>query len=107
MATKQLKLYIPIITPNQKRILIGVHNCTEIRKHVPSNYKIGEHLLIQNMRKAQGLPLLAMSIEVSEKKFIDLQKELSRKVGASYRSNIIDVIVEGNQLPIVQIVMKT
>lgn len=101
---KNLKLYVPVITPKRSVVVVGVHNTREIIQEIPATKDIAEHLYAQQLLIEKGGTFSSIKISVTKERFTVLQKELSQKTGGSYRSTLIDIVLGLDQLPIIQIV---
>lgn len=106
---KNLKLYVPVVTrkgPTSpvKVTLVGIHNCTELPKEIPTPKDLFLHIQSQSKLMAEGGKFSSLKVRVTQDRFLTLQKELSQKAGGSYRSPIIDVVFDLQHLPVVQII---
>lgn len=103
---KQLKLYIPIVTPKRKVILVSTQSCKELSKIIPSYKEIYSHLVIQKQLMKQGEKFSSLKISIPMEEMKVYKKEISSKIAGKYISPVIDLILGSGQYPIVQLVEK-
>jgi hypothetical protein len=108
--SKTLKLYVPVVTKalkgkkNTYRVtLIGVHNCLTLRGQIPMTRDIMEHLMIQKYRISKGEQFMSIKVSVSPEHYLEMCKEISRKIGGHFQSPVIDMVMGSGQIPIIQI----
>ena len=104
--SKDLKLYTPIrLGKNSSQVtFIRVDKCSSVKSSLPTAKEIGEHIYYQSIKVKQGLGMTPIKVLLDSPKWDELIRELSRKVGVDIRRiPVIDIILEQDQLPIIQI----
>jgi len=115
---KNLKLYVPIVqchvTQSKGRVmskmtttLISVEKCCTIKAQMPSRAMIEEHLRAQLLPELQHQPYTTMKVMVPSWIYQDMCKELTHRSGRSYTEQVIDIVMESNQVPIIQFLVDT
>ncbi len=113
---KNLKLYVPIVqchvTQSKGRVvskiattLISVEKCCTIKAQMPSRAMIEEHLQAQLLPGLQHRPYTTMKVMIPPWIYQDICKELTHKSGRSYTEQVIDIVTESNQMPIIQFIV--
>jgi hypothetical protein len=111
MMSRELKLYVPVVTvaikgrkKTSRITMLNVNNCTTFHNQLPAVKDIREHLEAQKAVKDAGGQYTSIKVSVSPEVFAGMCKEIGHKMGARYTSKIIDLIMQVGQIPIIQII---
>jgi hypothetical protein len=112
--SKELKLYVPVVTralmgknATYKTTLINANGCSTFRGQLPSIGDITTHMQLQKRLSDKfRTPFNSLKVYVSPILYVDMCKEIGRKMGAHYQTSVIDLIMSLGQIPIIQIIPK-
>jgi hypothetical protein len=109
MITEELYIPVPIYKQGYKRkpsvILVSVKNCPITKAQLPQEQDVMLHLQAQQIRVKQGQPFSTIKILVPTWTFQAMLREISKKIGRTYHTQVIDLIAQSGQLPLIQILI--
>jgi hypothetical protein len=98
----KLKFYIPIRSKRGSTAL-SADKFPLILESLPKEKDIWGHLLHALTLKKNGFEYRSIKILIPNNDFDQILKEISVKTGKKYKEKIIDLVLDINQLPIIQI----